>query len=86
MASNTAKAKVAALQQIPNFLFHKHFSHRVEQRHKELCPLKEQHSHLHVSTCSVHIKYYHRKLDTSIVVQLEDIGLELSEWDKRCEE
>ena len=36
--------------------------------------------------CMSHIKYYNGKLDASIIVQLEEIGLEWSEWDSRYEE
>ena len=83
------------MQQTPNFPFHKPFSDRVEQCLKELRAWKEQDSHLHISTCSEPlgkwvcmscIKYYNRKLDASIVVQLKEIGLEWSDWDSRYEE
>jgi len=91
---NAAKAKVAALQQTPNFPFHKPFSDRVEQSLKELRAWNEQDSHLHISThsgplgkwvCMSCIKYYNGKLDASIV-QLEVIELEGSEWDSGYEE
>jgi hypothetical protein len=93
--SDTTKAKVAALQQIPNFPLTKPFSDRVEQRINELRAWKEQHGHLHVPTrsgplgkwvCATRIKYHNGKLDPTIVAQLEEIGLEWSEWDSRYEE
>jgi hypothetical protein len=94
-ASDITKAKIAALQQIPNFPFQKPFSDRVEQRLNELRAWKEQHGHLHVPTrsgplgkwvCMSRIKYHNGKLDPTIVTQLEEIGLEWSEWDSRYEE
>ncbi len=36
--------------------------------------------------CMSHIKYYNGKLDASIFIQLEEIGLEWSEWNSRYED
>lgn len=51
-ANDVTKVKVAALQQIPNFPFHKPYSDRVSQRLDELRAWKEEHGHLHVPTRS----------------------------------